>query len=57
MVTGDSERQINMNFYQIGDPLHLQDSDHPDISLVSTQLSGRNLNAWSRSIRIALREK
>ncbi|KAL0454517.1 UNVERIFIED_CONTAM: hypothetical protein Slati_0790900, partial [Sesamum latifolium] len=33
--------------------LHLQSSDHPTISLVSTQL-GDNYLSWSKALKIAL---
>lgn len=36
------------------DPLFLQNSNHPGMTLVSSVLVGNNYVAWSRSIKIAL---
>ena len=41
----------------MGDPLSLQTSDHPGMSLVSAPLIGTNFRSWSRAIRIALGAK
>ncbi|XP_021598932.1 uncharacterized protein LOC110604958 [Manihot esculenta] len=38
----------------MGDPLSLQTSDHPGMSLVSALLVGSNFRSWSRTVRIAL---
>ncbi|KAG8654298.1 hypothetical protein MANES_05G119167v8 [Manihot esculenta] len=41
----------------MGDPLSLQASDHPGMSLVSAPLLGPNFRSWSRAVRIALGAK
>lgn len=46
--TGDGSKE---------DPLTLQNSDHPGMSLTTSQLSGNNYLTWSRSINIALGAK
>lgn len=43
--------------YKSEDPLHLQNSDHLGMILVTALLTGTNYNSWSRSIRIALGAK
>lgn len=39
------------------DPLHLQNSDHPGMSLTTSLLTGSNYLTWSRSTKIALGAK
>lgn len=43
--------------YKNGDPLHLQNSDHPGMLLVTSPLTGTNYLTWCRSIKIALGAK
>ncbi|XP_021629688.1 uncharacterized protein LOC110627652 [Manihot esculenta] len=41
----------------MGDPLSLQSSDHPGMTLVSAPLVGSNFRSWNRAVRIALGAK
>ncbi|KAL5541857.1 hypothetical protein UlMin_009567 [Ulmus minor] len=39
---------------QLEDPFHLNNGDHPDMSLVSSLFTGNNINSWSRAMHMAL---
>lgn len=39
------------------DPMTLQNSDHPGMSLITASLTGSNYMTWSRSMKIALGAK
>ncbi|KAL5580556.1 hypothetical protein UlMin_012998 [Ulmus minor] len=39
---------------QLEDPFHLNNGDHPSMSLVSSLLTGNNFNSWSQAMRMAL---
>lgn len=46
-----------VEIYKSGDSLHLQNLDHHGIILVTSPLTSKNFNSWSRSIIIALGAK
>lgn len=46
-----------MKVYQSGDHLHLQNSDHLGMKLVTTPLTDKNFNSWSQSVVIVLGAK
>ncbi|KAK9099581.1 hypothetical protein Syun_026626 [Stephania yunnanensis] len=53
----DSSRNVSLVDQNMEDSLHLQNSDHPGMILVTNSLTGLNYLTWSRAMRIALGAK
>lgn len=48
---------IEQRIWRNDDPLYLQNTDHPEMILVTTDLIGNNYLSWSRSMKIAVGAK